>query len=110
MGIMPSQFRIIWQAIDIWIREKQWTPAVLAWYVLEQGCKGYNEKRIATGIRNETEEVTSDFLHACVEVFGLRSSRQRGIEETVDVLTDEECIEALTAPLRFAQQARLFDN
>ena len=104
MGIKPNQFPIIWRAIRWWMRNKGINPAEL--YHLT----GYSKYRIENGIRGETEWLTSDFLHSCVDVFGLRSSRQRGIEDTIDVLTDEECIELLTAPLRTVPlQGHLWD-
>ncbi len=104
MGIEPNQFPIIWRAIRWWMRNKVINPVEL--FSLT-GCSKYS---IENGIRSGTEWLTSDFLHSCVDVFGLRSSRQRGIEDTVDVLTDEECIELLTAPLRAAPlQGHLWD-
>jgi len=104
MGINPNQFPIIWQAIGFWMRSKGISVKKLSFLT------GYSKYRIENGIREGTEWITSDFLHSCVEVFGLRSSRQRGIEETIDVLTDEECVEILTSPLRTTpHQGRLLD-
>jgi len=94
MGILPNQYPIIWRAIHWWMRNKSWNSAELAFRT------GYSKARIERGIRGEPEPPTSGFLHSCVDIFGLRSSRQRGIEDTTDILTDEECIEVLTAPLR----------
>lgn len=94
MGIKPNQFPIIWEAIRCWIHSKGINAAELSLLT------GYSKYRIENGIRSGTEWLTSDFLHSCVDVFGLRFSRQRGIEDTTDILTDEECIEVLTARLR----------
>ncbi len=105
MGIIPNQYPVIWQAIRWWMEKKLWDSAELALQT------GYSKARIERGIRGEPEPPTSDFLHSCVDVFGLRASRQRGIEETADVLTDEECVYLLTEPLRIhVRQASLWDN
>lgn len=101
---MPNQYPVIWQAISWWMEMRLLKPAKL--YLLT----GYSKDRIERGIREMTEPLTSDFLHACVDVFGLRNSRQRGIEDTADVLTDEECIRLLIAPLtRPPRQGNLWD-
>ena len=84
---------IIWQGILGWMDKKGMTSATLA------RLTGHGEDRIERGIRAEPEPLSSDFLHACVDAFGLRSSRQRGIEDTADVLTDDECIELLMQTL-----------
>lgn len=112
MGINPNKFPIVWQAIRWWMRAKDISSAKLSLLTGYLNVKGYTEYRIENGIRNGNEWITSDFLHACVDIFGLRSSRQRGTEETDEVLTDEECIEMLTAPLRTAgrpRQGQLWD-
>jgi len=104
MGMNPNQFPIIWKGICWWMNEKGIIPAHLALLT------GYSKGRIERGIRGEPEWISSDFVHACVDVFGLRLSRQRGIEETADVLTDEECVRLLTEPLRIhARQANFWD-
>ncbi len=96
MGIEPNQFPAIWRAIHWWMHNKGINPAELSFRAK------YPKYSIENGIRSGTEWLTSYFLHSCVDVFGLRSSRQRGIEDTADVLTDEECIKLLTAPLKTA--------
>lgn len=93
MGINPNQFPIIWRAIRWWMKRKQIKPATLS------RLTGYSIERIQKGIRGETEWLSSDFVHACVDVFGLRNARNRSIEDTADVLTDEECIQLLISPL-----------
>ena len=93
MGINPNQFPLIWEAIFSWMKKYGIEPAGLA------GLTGYPKYRIEEGIRNGTEWLTSDFIHACVDVFGLRNARNRSFEDTADVLTDEECIQLLTSPL-----------
>ena len=110
MGIKPNQFPIIWRAINLWMRTKGINSAKLSLLTRYSNVTGYTEYRIKNGIRNGTEWITSEFLHACVDIFGLRSSRQRGIEETDDILTDEECIEMITAILRTSPaQSSLWD-
>jgi hypothetical protein len=104
MGIIPEQFVIVWQGIASWMERKGINPATLSFYT------GYSQARIVRGIRGEREEVTSGFVHACVDFFGLRNSRMRGIEDTADILTDEECVELLTAPLKNnPRQGKLWD-
>jgi hypothetical protein len=104
MGIMPEQFVIVWQGIAWWLGRKGISPATLSLHT------GYSQARIARGIRGEEEQVTSGFVHACVDFFGLRNSRMRGIEDTVDILMDEECVELLIAPLKEKpQQSKLWD-
>lgn len=104
MGIRPDQFRIIWQAIVWWMDEKGVTPTYLHFQT------GYSEERIRRGLNGEPVPIESDFLHSCVGVFGLRSARTRTYEDTEDVMTDEECIEVLTVPLRTtSRQGHLWD-
>lgn len=104
MGIKPNQFPIIWRAICGRMKKKLWKPDYLALQT------GYSKGRIERGIRDGTEPLTSDFVHACVDVFGLRNSRQRGIEDTADILTDEECVDLLTEPLTTtSHQANFWD-
>lgn len=93
MGINPNQFLIIWQGIRWWMEERQISPAKLS------RLTGYSLERIEKGIRGKPEWLSSDFVHACVDVFGLRNARNRSIEDTAEVLTDEECIQLLISPL-----------
>ena len=104
MGIAPNQYPIIWQAICWWMERKLLTPDVLA------RLTGYSIHSIKRGIRSGTEYLTSDFVHACVDAFGLRNSRQRGIEDTAYDLTDDECVYLLTSALTVrARQGKLWD-
>ncbi|MBA7581144.1 hypothetical protein ES708_23046 [subsurface metagenome] len=94
MGINPSQFPIIWQGIRYWMVRKQIAPAKLS------SLTGYSTDRIEKGIGGGTEWLSSDFVHDCVDAFGLISARNRSVEDTADVFTDEECIQLLTSPLK----------
>ncbi len=93
MGIEPNRFSIIWEAIYWWMKAKDISPAELA------RLTRYPIYRIKKGIKEKTEWLTSDFVHTCVDCFGLRNARNRSFEDTADVLTDEECIQLLTSPL-----------
>jgi len=102
MGIHPNQFPIIWQGIGWWLGERGFSVASLA------SNTSYSRQRIERGIRKGDEWIESDFLHDCVEFFGFQF--RRGSEDYVEVLSDEECIELLTAPLRERPpKSRLFD-
>ncbi len=93
MGIDQSQFSIIWAAISYWLQKKGVSLRDLAQYT------DLTSKQIENGIINRDEWITSTFVHACVDRFGLAHARMRGIEDLADILTDEECIQALIAPL-----------
>jgi hypothetical protein len=95
MEIPESQWGIIWKAIKYWMGEYHLSPHVFSLQIA--GTRPpYPPDRIAKGIEDSSERVTSDLLHRCVRIFGLVSARQRGLD---DKLTDEECIGLLTAPL-----------
>jgi len=95
MEVPESQYGIIWKAIEHWRNTKNISVHYLS--LLTAGTQEpYPPDRIARGIENGSERITSDFLHSCVRIFGLASARQRGLD---DNLTDEECIGLLTAPL-----------
>lgn len=93
MGILESQFGIIWRAIKYWMDKKGLYPAELVY------LPGYPEHVIKRGIKNGSEWLSSDFVLHCFERLGLMSARLRGPEDTADILTDEEIVAALTAPL-----------
>ena len=95
MVIPESQYGIIWKAIDHWRVARHLSIHYLS--LLFAGTEGpYMSDRIARGIEDGSEEITSDLLHTCVRIFGLVSARQGG---SVANLSDEECIELLVAPL-----------
>jgi hypothetical protein len=100
MGILPNQYPTIWEGICWWMKKIEMmkgieiSPAVLA------RLTGFPLDRIQRGVRDWAEPITSDFIHNCVDVFGLRNARNRSFEDTADSLSDEECIELLTAPLK----------
>lgn len=93
MGIDQSQFSIIWKAVRYWLQKKGIKLRDLAQYT------DLTSKQIENGIINRDEWITSQFIHTCVDRFGLTHARTRGFEELVDILTDEECIQLLVAPL-----------
>ena len=103
MGITEDQFKIICQAISLWMPKKGLSQDNLA------SLTGYPKYRIERGVTGKSEWITSSFVHDCMEAFGLTIARQRGPEDTTDILTDEECVAALTAPLReIANQGRFW--
>ena len=72
---------------------------------------GCSKKRIERGIRGEFEWLSSDLLPHFVDAFGLRNARNRSFEDFADILTDEECIQLLTASLKeeHPRQRNLWD-
>jgi hypothetical protein len=100
MGIPESLFGIIWQAIEHWRNVKGLEPAQLVF------IPGYPEHVIKRGIKNKSDWITSDFLRNCYDCFGLTSARMRSPEDDVDILTDEQIIAELTAPLRFREDGK----
>ena len=92
----------IWEGIRWHMNNRGIDPARLAFHTR------YSKDRIGRGIAGESEQLTSDFLHACVEAFGLKAARMRSYEDTSDVLTDEECISLLIAPLTKIPRQRNF--
>ncbi len=99
MGIPEKQFAIIWRAIGLWMDKRGWSPVDLSRFTAPLTRECYSPYRIEIGIKSGSEWLTSDFVHACFEVFGLTSRRQRGAEDMADILTDEECVAGLTAIL-----------
>ena len=94
MGIPESQFAIIWNAIKFWIDKN--SVSIHHFSLQTAGIRPpYPPDRIAKGLEDGSEPISSELLHTCVRVFGLVSARQRGLD---DNLTDEECIGLLTAP------------
>jgi hypothetical protein len=107
MGIAREKFPIIWKAVACLMKRLSLTAERLASYVNE---RGYTAEVIKRGVKDGTEWITSDFLHACVELSGLRSGRQRNLEEdSAYDLTDEECVDLLTSILRYEKQLGLWD-
>ncbi len=95
MEIPESQLATIWKAVEFWVKNKNLSVHLFSFQTA--GTKDpYLPDRIAKGIKDGSVPISSDFLHTCVWVFGLTSARGRGLD---DNLTDEECIELLTAPL-----------
>ena len=105
MVITSDQIPIIWQGIDRWMKIKDITPSELA------RLTGISEESIKSGIKGIYIQLSSWDLPRFVDAFGLRNARNRSFEDFADVLTDEECIQLLTAPLNEEQprQRNLFD-
>ena len=105
MGIVPEQIPIIWRGIAWRMKNKGITPTELA------RLTGCSKERIERGIRGEFEWLSSDLLPNFVDAFGLRNARNRSFEDFADILTDEESIQLLTAPLKEEQprQSNLWD-
>jgi len=95
MEIPKSQWGIVWKALKYWMDENNLSANVF-FFQIAGTRPSYSPDRIARGIKDGSEEITSDLLHRCVRIFGLANARQRGLD---DGLTDEECIGLLTAPL-----------
>ena len=93
MGIDKNQFGDIWRSVKKWKKRRNMSSLTLA------GLVGCSQNYIEKGISNGTEWITSDFIHNLVDAFLLTSARQRGVEDMSDILTDEECIDAITAIL-----------
>jgi len=104
MAINPDQFPIIWRAIAQWMQKFGMSISQLSI------ATGYSEYRLLNGMNYGHEWITSDLVHDCVDRFGLRSSRQRNIEEdSAYDLSDEVCVRLLTQILQEHRQTRLFD-
>lgn len=98
MGIDDSMFLTVWRGIDWWRKQRGMTLKDLARRTHQP------LEYIQRGIQYGNEWLTSDFVHDCVDAFRLHNARSRGIEDTVDVLTDEECITLLIEPLQDQRQ------
>lgn len=102
MEIPESQWGIIWEAIKHWMDKNNLNQRVFCLQIA--GLRpAYLPDRVARGIKDGSEEITSDLLHHCVRVFILKGARKRGLD---DGLTDEECIALLTAPLKKNDQGK----
>lgn len=96
MGIPENQWGIIWKAVKYWMDINNLSPHYFS-HLIAGTQPPYLPDRISRGIKDGSEEITPDFLHRCIRIFGLTSARQRGLD---DKLTDQECVALLTAPLR----------
>ena len=85
---------LVCQAIEWWLNEKHITLAELA-----RRTGYHNVALIERRIKNR-EALPTDFLSDCVDVFGLKTASRAKFEDTADILTDDECREHLTEPLR----------
>jgi len=110
MRITPKQDHInkiknTWQGIGFRMNERGIGLQALA------NATGYSRDRIERGLRGGTEPLSSDFLHACVNVFGLKSARAKFFEETDDILPDDESMELLgPPPAKPPRQGNLWDD
>jgi hypothetical protein len=87
-----SQIKNVWQSIRWRMNERRLTPLELHYKT------GYSVEHIERGTAGDLIPITSDFLRNCVVVFGLISGRTKYYEETVDILTYEECVDLLKPP------------
>jgi len=94
MVILRDQIPIIWQGIGRHMEEKGISPSEVARYV------GLSRENIVKGLKGEFIWLSSNQLALFVDYFGLRNARTKSFEDTADMLTDEERIDLLTAPLR----------
>lgn len=102
MEIPESQWDIIWKAINHWRDKYNLTTRLFSSQI--SGIRpAYLPDRVARGIKDGSEEITSDLLHECVRIFHLSDARKRGLD---DGLTDEECIALLIAPLNNNAQGK----
>lgn len=88
MGITRTQDEInkiksTWRGIRAAMNRHGITPEALT------RLTRYPTDHVERGLRGETEPLSSDFLHACVILFGLRSARAKFFEETDDIYSDE---------------------
>lgn len=99
-----SEIKNIWQAICLRMNERRLTPADLAYKT------GYSKNHIERGIEGEPIPITDDFIHKCVMAFGLTSGRARYYEETVDILSYDECVKLIKpAPSMPHRQGNFWD-
>jgi hypothetical protein len=96
METTENQRRIIWKAINHWMRQYNLSPRTFSSQI--SGISPpYLTERILKGITYGSEPITSDLLHECVRVFGLAKARQKKLND--NLLTDDDCIALLTAPV-----------
>ena len=93
-----------WQGIGFWMNKLGIGLKTLA------DATVYSRDRIQRGLKGEPEPLSSDFLHDCVIVFGLKSARAKFFEETDDILSDDECMELLRQPAIPPRQGNLWDD
>ena len=93
MGIDPKDFALVWEGIAWWMQKRRVTEEWLNAYTK------YGLDKIRRGISSRSEWITSEFIHECVHVLGVTPGRNRSADDLVDALSDEECVQLLTAPL-----------
>jgi len=94
---MPSQEDIkerkeIWGWICWWMNKFGLTPRELA------PRARYSQELIEKGIKGEPVPIRHALCNF-VEAFGLTSGRTKHYEETIDILSDDECKKLLKPPL-----------
>lgn len=94
MGIDEKQFGIIWQAIAKWKERLGLSVTDL------KNIMGLSIYDVRRGLEHGDVWITSDCVHDCVEHFGIPAARKISLEDTVDVLTDEECVEIIIIILK----------
>lgn len=85
---------LVCEAINWWLKEKGITLAELA------RKAGYSNIALIEKLMKNRGALPTDFLQSCVDILGLKAASRVKFEDTVDSLTDEECRELLTEPLR----------
>jgi hypothetical protein len=94
MVILHEQIPIIWRGIRRHMEEKNISASEIAYSV------GLSREAVVKGLKGEFVWLASNHLPLFVDYFGLRNGRSKSFEDTADILTDEECIELLIAPLK----------
>jgi len=85
---------LVCEAIDWWLKEKDITLAELA------RKAGYLNVALIEKLMKNRGALPTDFLRECVDILGLKTATRAKFEDTADILTDDECREHLTEPLR----------
>lgn len=85
---------LVCEAIDWWRKEKDTTLAELA------RKAGYLNVALIEKLMKNRGALPTDFLRECVDILGLKVATRAKFEDTADGLTDDECREVLTEPLR----------
>jgi len=79
----------IWQAICWRMNERRVIPKQVAYHT------GYPLKFIEKGIAGEPAQITLAFLQDFVTALGLTSGRTKHYEDTAEILSWEDCVEAI---------------
>ena len=86
-----KEIKNIWQMIRWRMNERRILPQELA------RRTGFSQQHIERGIKGEPVPIRHA-LPYFIKAFGITSARQKGPEDTVDILTYDECIKLLKPP------------